>query len=147
MYVAGSPYLAAGSTSSGKTRAEHEPLSSGWGLAQTLLVLGAKFFVELAVGYSGAYFIIVSGGTSDVVLNCLAAEFISDIDENIYKHFSSSFAKSLVESAPRMPPGDADCGVLFSKVTAGVKWSFFLSAFYITHKAYYWLPYCHEEDN
>ena len=116
------------------------------------MILALKCFVEVFVGYAGGYFIIVSEQISDVILNCLAAEFISDIDESIYKHFSSSFAKDLVEKAPRMPPpldeqDKSKIGRGVSNAIVFVKWVFFVVAPLATHAAYHWLPSCQNADN
>ena len=56
-------------------------------------IVGVKFLVEATVSVAGAWFVMASENNEDVILNCLAAAFISQIDEMMFEHFLSREAQ------------------------------------------------------
>ena len=64
------------------------------------LIMSVKFAVEAYVTVAGEMFLAASSSNQEVILNCLAVTFVSEIDEKIFECFSGERAKRLVKNQP-----------------------------------------------
>ena len=93
----------------------------GFVQAFTLAVLSLKFVIELCVSIAGLMFVVGSATNEEVILNCLAVTFVSEIDENFYKCFASQGAKEGLRALPEKKVnaicgGETPMGCLFEVV-------------------------------
>ena len=65
-----------------------------------IAVLSFKMIVEACITVGGTWFVMVSQTNVDVILNCLAVTFMSEIDEMMYECFSGKVAKTLLKHQP-----------------------------------------------
>jgi len=67
-----------------------------------VVVLGVKYFVALVLAVVGTGWLVQSGSNEDLLLNCIALEFILQLSGNCYSFFLSSELKRFVEEdAPK----------------------------------------------
>ncbi|CAE7322405.1 unnamed protein product [Symbiodinium pilosum] len=81
----------------GERNAVNEAYESQVGFLQAMLILLCKFCIESFIAFSSFRFVLVSKDNESVVLNCLAASFLSEIDEMVFRAFSSRTAKDLLD--------------------------------------------------
>ena len=60
----------------------------------------SQVIVELCITVGGTWFVMVSETNEEVILNCLAVTFMSEIDEMMHRCFSGDVAKSLLKNQP-----------------------------------------------
>lgn len=67
-----------------------------------VVVLGVKYFVAFVLAVVGTGWLVQSGSNEDLLLNCIALEFILQLSGNCYTFFLSSELKRFVEEdAPK----------------------------------------------
>ena len=70
---------------------------SRWVVIPVLLI---KTVTELLVSFSGGWFVLASETNEEVILNCLSAAFVSEIDEMTFNCFVGKYAKFILRRLP-----------------------------------------------
>ena len=114
------------------------------------VTLAVKFAVEAYVSVAGALFVVASKSNQEVILNCLAVTFVSEIDEMMFTCFSGEKAKRRVKNQQDMTLNEmfgtfsASC-ITPSHIILFLKWMILGGGVYVAWLQIHWCEQIHND--